>query len=103
MHGLAVQTLGGIEFQELVGPEHIDGTDLRDHVGGDMDDDTVQARLCADRLRHDFAEPAQEQTGSAVSAMHGSILSSQAERCARASPGAGQALHGPVPHPSAIP
>ena len=70
MDRLAVQTLGGVELEIAVGAQHIDRADLGHHVGGDMDDDPVQPRLRAHRLRHDLAKPAQQQTGSAQSAAH---------------------------------
>ncbi len=74
MHGLPVQALRGVEFETAVPTQHVNGANLRDHVGSDVDDDAIEPGLGADRLRHDFAEPAQQQTGSAVSALHGPIL-----------------------------
>ena len=59
----AVQAFGRVELEPAVGAQHIDRADLRDHVGGDVDDDLVEPRLRADRLRHDFAKPAQQQDG----------------------------------------
>jgi hypothetical protein len=35
-----------------------------------MNDDFIEPGLRADRLRHNFAEPAQEQTGAAKRAKH---------------------------------
>ena len=43
--GLALQALGGVEFEPAVGVQHIDRADLGHHVGGDLDDDLVEARL----------------------------------------------------------
>ena len=74
MHGLPVQALRRVEFESAVPTQHVNGANLRDHVGSDVDDDAIEPGLGADRLRHDFAEPAQQQTGSAVSALHGPIL-----------------------------
>ncbi len=74
MHGLPVEAFGGVELESTVAAQHVDRADLRHHVRGDMDDDAVETRLRADRLRHDFAEPAQQQAGSAMSALHGPIL-----------------------------
>ena len=74
MDGFAVETFGGEEFEPAVGAQHIDRADFRDHVGGDMDDDLVEAFLRADRLRHDFAKAAQQQTRSAERAKHGYFL-----------------------------
>ena len=39
-----------------------------------MDNDLVEAGLRADRLRHDFAKAAQQQTGTAERAKHGRFL-----------------------------
>ena len=75
MDGLAVQAFGGEELERAVGAQHIDRADLGHHIGGDMDDDLVEPRLRADRLRHDFAEPAQQQTRSAEGAIHVVVLS----------------------------
>ena len=72
---LAVQTFGRVEFETRVGAQHVDRADLGDHVGGDLDHDAIEARLRVDRFRHDFAEPTQQQTGAALSALHGPILS----------------------------
>ena len=68
MHRLAVEALGGEEFEPTVRAQHIDRADLGHHVGGDVHDDLVQTRLWADRLRHDFAEPAQQQPWSGMCA-----------------------------------
>ena len=65
MHRLAVEALGGEQFQGSVGARDIERAHFRDHVGGDQDDDAVQARLSRDRLRHDFAEPPKQKSGSA--------------------------------------
>ena len=70
MDGLAVQALGGVKFKPLVGAQHIDRTHLRHHIGGDLHDDLVEPRLRVHRLRADFAQPAQQQARSAVSAPH---------------------------------
>ena len=70
VHRLSVQALGGVEFEAAVAPHDIDRADLGDHVGGDMDHDLVEARLRAHRLRHDFAEPAQQKARSAECAAH---------------------------------
>ncbi len=71
MHRLAVEALGGVKLQGAVGAHHVDGAHLRHHVGGDQDDDAVEARLGAHRLRHDLAEAAQEDARTAGSASHG--------------------------------
>ncbi len=66
MDRLAVQAFGREELEPAVGAQHIDRADLGHHIGGDMNDDLVEPRLRADRLRHDFAQPAQQQTRSAA-------------------------------------
>ncbi len=59
MHRLAIQALGGEELEVAVVAQDVDRADLRDHVGRDQDDDAVEARLRADRLRHGLAKAAQ--------------------------------------------
>jgi hypothetical protein len=59
VHGLLLEALGGVELERAVHAQHVDGADLRNHVGGDQHHDLVQAVLRADLLRHDLAEPAQ--------------------------------------------
>ncbi len=70
MHGLAIEALGGVKLQPLVGAQHIDRTDLGHHIGGDLHDDLVEPSLCVHRLRADLAQPAQQQAGAAMSATH---------------------------------
>ena len=65
MHGLPVEAFGCEQLQRPVRARHIERAHFGDHVGGDEDDDAVETRLRADRLRHDFAEPPQQQTRSA--------------------------------------
>src|SRR5690606_18482801 len=56
----ALQTLGGIKLEHPVGAQDVYGTDLGHHVGGDLGDDLVEPGLCADRLRHDLPEAAEQ-------------------------------------------
>ncbi len=63
--GFTVQAFGRKQLHGPVGPNDVEGADLGDHIGGDEDDDAVEARLRGDRLRHDLAEPPQQQTGTA--------------------------------------
>ena len=70
VHGLAVEALGGIKLERAVDAQHVDGADLRHHVGGDQHHDLVEAVLRADRLRHDFAKPAQQYARSSQRAAH---------------------------------
>ena len=65
VHGFPVEPLGGEQLERPVGAGDIERADLRHHVRSDQDDDAVQARLCRDGLRHDLAEPPQQQTGAA--------------------------------------
>ena len=71
VHGVAIEALGGVEFERGIDAQHIDGADLRNHVGGDQHHDLVEAFLRADRLRHDFAKPAQQHARTAERAAHG--------------------------------
>ncbi len=70
MHRFAVEALGCEQFERTVGARDIERADLGDHVGGDQNNDAVQARLRRDRLRHDLAEPSQQQSRSARRAHH---------------------------------
>ena len=70
MHRIAVETFGGVEFQGIVDAQHVGRAHLRHHVGGDQHHDLVEALLCADRLRHDFAESSQQDAGAARRAPH---------------------------------
>ena len=57
VNGPGIETLGGIEFQNSIGTQHVDGTHFRDHVLRDLAHDLVQALLRLERLRHQFAQP----------------------------------------------
>ena len=70
MHRLFVQAFGGVELERAVDAQHVDGADLRHHVGGDQHHDLVQAFLRADRLRHHLAKPAQQHARTAERATH---------------------------------
>ena len=65
VNGFRLEALGGVELEAAVDAQHVDGAHLRHHVGGDQDDDLVEALLRADRLRHHLAEPAQQHAGTA--------------------------------------
>ena len=68
--GVRVQALGGEELERAVVAQHVERADLGDHVGGDQDDDLVEAVLRRHRLRHDFAQPAQQHARTADRATH---------------------------------
>ncbi len=74
-HGLVdrlpVEAFGRIELERAVDAQHVDGANLRHHVGGDQHHDLVEAILRADRLRHHFAETAQQYARTAQRAAHG--------------------------------
>jgi hypothetical protein len=55
---LAVEALGGVEFERPVDAQHVARADFRHHVGGDQHHDLVEALLRADLFRHHLAEPA---------------------------------------------
>ncbi|GJE61794.1 hypothetical protein MPOCJGCO_3920 [Methylobacterium trifolii] len=67
---LAVEAFGREQFEGVVVAQDVDRADLGDDVGGDQDDDTVEARLGADRLRHRFAEAAQQQARASGRSRH---------------------------------
>ena len=82
VHGVAIEALGGVKFEGGIDAQHIDGADLRNHVGGDQHHDLVEAFLRADRLRHDFAESAQQHARTAERATHGvRSLGRYCDRC----------------------
>ena len=72
--GFALQAFGGVKLERAVDAQHVDGADLRHHVGGDQHDDLVEAVLRADRLRHHFAKPAQQHARTAERATHRMFL-----------------------------
>ena len=84
VHGLRLQALGGVELEPAVDAQHVDGADLRHHVGGDQHHDLVEAFLRADRLRHHFAKPSQQHARTAERATHGVILGAGRSRAAPA-------------------
>src|SRR5207248_995287 len=65
------EAFGCIKLEGGIDAQHIDGADLRDHVGGNQHHDLVKALLRADRLRHDFAKPAQQHARTTKRATHG--------------------------------
>src|SRR5215472_11787243 len=71
VHGVAIEAFGCIQFERRIDAQHIDGADLRNHVGGDQHHDLVKALLRADRLRHDFAKPTQQHARTTKRATHG--------------------------------
>ncbi len=68
--GVAVEAFGGVEFERVVDAQHIDGADLRHHIGSDQHHDLVQSLLGRDLLRHGFAEPSQQDAGASRRAPH---------------------------------
>ena len=72
--GLALQALGGVQLERAVDAQHVDGADLRHHVGGDQHHDLVEAFLRADRFRHHLAKPAQQHARTAERATHGTSI-----------------------------
>ena len=81
MHRFAIEAFGGEQLERPVGARDIDRAHFGDHVRGDQDDDAVQTRLRRDGLRHDLAEPSQQESRSARRAhQRVPILKSQAIR-----------------------
>jgi hypothetical protein len=74
MDRLRVEAFGGEEFQRVAGAAQIDRTDFGHHVCGDHHDELVEAHLRARRLRHDFAQAAQQYAGSACCRGHSILL-----------------------------
>ena len=76
VHGLAIETFGGVELQRVVDAQHVDRAHLGHHVGGDQHHDLVQPLLGRDLLRHGLAEPSQQDAGTSRRAPHEPSISS---------------------------
>ena len=76
-----LQTLGSKKLKLLRRPHQIDRTHFGDHVGRDQDDDLVEPLLRRLRLRHDLAQPAEQDAGTANGARHQLISLSQTRKC----------------------
>ena len=83
--GRTVQSLGGKQFEGVVIAQDIDRADLGDDVRRDEGDDAVEASLWTDRLRHRFAEAAQQQARSSGRSRHGLLDPNSDPGSARAS------------------
>ena len=68
--GRRLQAFGGREFEFALPVDQIDRADFGDHVGSDQHDDLVEPLLRALRLRHDFAQPAEQNARTADGARH---------------------------------
>ena len=95
--GLALEAFGGVKLERAVDAQHVDGADLRHHVGGDQHHDLVQAFLRADRLRHHLAKPAQQHARTAERATHDVIprASPSGRAGRRGSTKSGNSIRGP--------
>ena len=56
--GFTLQPFGREELERVIGAHHIKGAHFRDHIGRNQCHDLIKACLCANRLRHNFAEAA---------------------------------------------
>ena len=56
----AVQTFGGVELEHRIGAQHVERADLGHHVLGDVVHDAIEPLLRLERLRHELAEPFQQ-------------------------------------------
>jgi diketogulonate reductase-like aldo/keto reductase len=70
VHGVAVQTFGGVEFERVIDTQHVGRADLGHHIGRDQHHDLVEPLLGGDLLRHGFAEPSQQDAGTSRRAPH---------------------------------
>jgi len=61
---LPVQAFGRIELKNAVSAQDINRTHFGDDIRGDQHNDLVESLLRRDRLRHDFAEPAEQKARS---------------------------------------
>jgi hypothetical protein len=62
MDGRPVQAFGGEQLEITARPQHVDRAHLRHHVGGDELHDAIEPLLRCDRLRHDLAQPSEQDT-----------------------------------------
>ncbi|MNU76403.1 hypothetical protein D3C71_659550 [compost metagenome] len=70
MHGILVETFGGVKFQHAVGAQHVDRANLRHHVAGNLTDDLVQTVLRFKVLRHHFAQPLEQDARTCGKVSH---------------------------------
>ena len=70
MNCLSLEAFGCIKFQHGTGAHDIDRTHLSNHVGGDHHNNFIEPLLRRLRLRHHFAELAEEDAWAECSASH---------------------------------
>ncbi len=68
--GVLVQTFGGVKFEHAVGAQHIDRAHLGHHVAGDLANDPVEPLLRLKRLRHQLAQPLEQNARTAGQVSH---------------------------------
>ena len=73
--GLALEAFGRIELEHLARPHHIDRAHFGDHVGRDQHDDLVEPFLRRLGLRHDLAEPPEQNTRAEGGCNHQAVSS----------------------------
>ena len=79
-----VQTLGSVELEHGVGAQHIERAHLGHHVLGDVVHDPVEPLLRLKRLRHELAEPLQQDARASGHVTHkASSPAARPERPAR--------------------
>ena len=75
-----VQTFGGVEFEHRIGAQHVERADLGHHVLGDVVHDAVEPLLRLERLRHQLAEPFQQNARACGHVTHKAALLGHGER-----------------------
>ena len=70
VHRILVQTFGRIEIENAVRAENIGGAHFGDHVVRDLTNDPVQSLLRLERLRHQFAQPLEQDAGTRRKVSH---------------------------------
>ncbi len=68
--GFRVQALGGVELEHAVGAQHVERADLGHHVLGDLAHDAVKPLLRLERLRHQLAEPFEQNARAGGQVSH---------------------------------
>ena len=71
VHRLFAQALAGEQFQRVFVHQHIKGAHFRHHVGGDELHDAIEFLLGRFLLRHDIAQPAEQEARAMAGHRHG--------------------------------
>ena len=71
------EAFGGVEFEHAIGAQHVERAHFGHHVLGDLAHDAVEPLLRLERLRHQFAQPFQQNARAGGHVTHRGISSRQ--------------------------